>query len=270
MPHSANSLERGEAVRFDNVAVRFGSVEILQSVTAAAPCGSNTAIIGPNGAGKTTLLHALLGEVPYAGSISVGCVNAGRRARLGYVPQKLLFDRGLPLTARDFLALGLQRRPLWLGKRREVSERAEALLADVRAEQIADRRLGVLSGGELQRVMLALALIQDPDVLILDEPASGVDVHGGHLFCELLERLRQKRAFTQIMVSHDLATVTHHATHVIMLNRRVVAEGAPAEVLTPENLSALFGMHMGLADGRALPGGSAVCTCKLCEEGHSA
>jgi zinc transport system ATP-binding protein len=112
-------------------------------------------------------------------------------------------------------------------------------------------------------VLLALALEQDPDLLVLDEPASGVDIQGGQLFCELLERLRGQRGFTQLMVTHDLPTVTHHATHVVMLNHRVVAEGSPTEVLTSENLGAVFGIHMGPVETQALRHVS-TCGCGAC------
>lgn len=252
---------------FDRVTVRLSGVSILEEVTAKAPRGGCTAVVGPNGAGKSTLLLALLGHVPFAGSIRVAASTEGGKPRIGYVPQRLQFDRGLPMTVRDALVMGLQRRPLWLGTNRTSRDRARELLAAVRAESLEGRMLGVLSGGELQRVLLALALEQDPDLLVLDEPASGVDIKGGQLFCELLERLRRERGFTQLMVSHDLATVTHHATHVVMLNRRVVAEGTPQAVLTTANLGAVFGMHMGLADAHALPDGQSACSCPRCKEG---
>mgnify|MGYP000095651379 CR=1 FL=1 len=262
---NATASGAAEAVVFDRVSVRLDGVSILEEVSASAPRGGCTAVIGPNGAGKTTLLLALLGHVPYSGSIRIGCAPGA--ARVGYVPQRLQFDRGLPMTVRDVLVMGLQRRPLWLGSAAAGRARARELLAAVRAESLERRRLGVLSGGELQRVLLALALEQDPDLLVLDEPASGVDVQGGQLFCELLERLRRERGFTQLMVSHDLATVTHHATHVVMLNRRVIAEGPPRVVLTPANLGAVFGLHMGLADARALSDGNSSCSCARCREG---
>ena len=251
----ADTPARDPAVAFEGVGVRLGGFDLLEEVTATVPRGGCTAVVGPNGAGKTTLLLALLGDLPYRGTIRRTAIAGGRPARIGYVPQRLQFDRGLPMTVREFLAMGPQRRPLWLGTRRRVREAGRDLLAAVGGEALETRALGVLSGGELQRVLLALALQQDPDILVLDEPAAGVDVQGGYLLCELLERLRRERGFTQLMVSHDLATVTHHATHVILLNRRVAAEGAPQAVLTEANLAAVFGMHMGLVARNAMPAG---------------
>jgi zinc transport system ATP-binding protein len=241
------------------VSVAIEGVPILQSVAANVPRGGCSAVVGPNGAGKTTLLLALLGQVAYGGEISI----TAPPPRLGYVPQRLPFDRGAPITVMDFMVMGIQRRPLWLGTSRALRRDALDLLAAVHADTLATRRLGALSGGELQRVLLAAALQHQPDLLILDEPAAGIDVRGEHLLCELLERLRRERGFTQLMVSHDLATVNHHATHVILLNREVIAEGPPREVFTPHHLTAAFGLHMGLAVG--LPG-AAPATC--CGGGH--
>ena len=241
-----------DAIRFEDVSVKIGNASILELVSASAPSRGCTAVVGPNGAGKTTLLLALLGQIPFRGSILASPACTRRPFRIGYVPQRLHFDRGLPLTVLDTLAMGLQRMPLWLGTRARHRRRAFELLAAVQAESLSARPLGGLSGGELQRVLLALALQQEPELLVLDEPVAGVDIQGGHLLCELLESLRRERGFTQLMVCHDLATVTHHATHVIMLNRHVIAEGSPREVLTTENLSALFGLHMGLANTHAL------------------
>ncbi|MDE7065540.1 MAG: metal ABC transporter ATP-binding protein [Desulfovibrionaceae bacterium] len=239
------------AVVFAGVSVSRSGLSILENVTAAVPRNSCTVIVGPNGAGKTTLLLALIGEVSCRGDIRVGMGRDGAPLRLGYVPQRLSLDRGMPLTVEEFLVMGLQRRPLWLGVRPELRERSLTLLASVKAEHLARRRLGALSGGELQRVLLALALQQEPELLVLDEPSAGVDFQGEHLFCELLDELRVRRGFTQLMVSHDLGMVVHHATHVICLKRGVVAEGPPAAVLTPETLTALFGLHMGVMAGQA-------------------
>ncbi|MDZ4199526.1 MAG: metal ABC transporter ATP-binding protein [Kiritimatiellia bacterium] len=249
---------------FENVTVAMDGVILLDRVTARIPRGGCTAVIGPNGAGKTTLLLALLGELPFQGDIRISRAEDHRPLRIGYVPQRLPFDRGMPLTLLEFMVMGWQRRPLWFGVRPVYRDRARQLLAAVKMDGLEGRRLGALSGGEMQRALLALALGQDPELLILDEPASGVDFQGEYIFCERLDTLRRERGFTQLMVSHDLATVTHHATHVICLNRKVAAEGPPREVLTAETLTAIFGLHMGLVDSRALPSGKGTCSASCC------
>ena len=237
------------AVIFDHVSVTRNGLNILDGINASVPRGSCTVIIGPNGAGKTTLLLALLGEISFIGRILHG---SGFAPRVGFVPQKIAVDRGMPFTVEEFLCMGSQLRPLWLGISRKSREQAVRLLELVHARHILKRRVGTLSGGELQRVLLALALQQDPELLILDEPSASIDAEGGRLFCELLEDLHKEREFTQLMVTHDLAMVAHHASHVICLNKRVVAEGSPKDVLTAPVLQNLFGMHMGL----------------ICTEGH--
>jgi len=262
-------LDAPSSVVFENVSVTAGGVRILENVSAAVPRGSATAIIGPNGAGKTTLLLSLLGQMPHEGRIRLRAAN-GRPVRLGYVPQRLDFDRGMPITVMEMLAMGLQRTPLWFGVRRRVRDEAAALLAQVKADHLATRRAGALSGGELQRVLLALAIQQQPDVLILDEPSSGVDIGGGSLLCELLDTLRAERGFTQIMVTHDLSMVTAHADHVICLNRRVLGQGPTTTTLTADVLAATFGIHLGLANLHAMPqipGQS--CTCPEHNEQNS-
>jgi zinc transport system ATP-binding protein len=241
------------AVSFENVSVAIGGVRILESVNATVTRGSATAIIGPNGAGKTTLLLATLGQLPFTGRIRILDTPRGP-ARLGYVPQRLDFDRGMPLTVMDLMVMGPQRRPLWTGRSRRHCEAALALLESVKADPLADRRLGALSGGELQRVLLALAIQRDPDILVLDEPSSGVDIAGESLLCELLDTLRGHRGFTQVMVTHDLSLVTAHASDVICLNRRVMGQGPTHTTLTAEVLAATFGIHLGVADLHPLPG----------------
>lgn len=244
-------MEPTNAVVFRDVSVRRSGLTILEHVNATVQQGSCTVIVGPNGAGKTTLILALIGEMCHDGNIDVMTGRSGKPLRLGYVPQRISIDRGMPLTVLEFLVMGLQKRPLWLGIRPSLKAHSLELLSMVKAEHLASRRLGDLSGGEMQRVLLALALQQEPDLLVLDEPSAGVDFQGEHLFCELLDELRAAKGFTQLMVSHDLGMVFHHATHVICLKRHVFAEGTPDEVLTQENLMALFGMHMGLINPHA-------------------
>ena len=129
-------------------------------MNASVPAGSATAVVGPNGAGKTTLLRALLGQIPYTGNIEISPV-AGVVPRIGYVPQRLNFDRGMPLNVEEFLVMGLQRMPLWLGRLKKHVVEAHLLLKQVRGRHLATRNMGDLSGGELQRVLLALALQQN-------------------------------------------------------------------------------------------------------------
>ena len=217
------------AVTFEDVTAVLGDATVLEHVSASAPAGSCTVIVGPNGAGKTTLLLAILGRIAYRGRIAFGAGDSP--PRLGYVPQRFDFDRGLPLTVREFLCLNWQRRPLWLGLAKKHRARAEELLALVETEHLAARRVGALSGGELQRLLLALALGRDPELLLLDEPTSGVDFHAEENVYSLLERLRRARGFTQIMVTHDIPGAARHATHVIGLNRRVIFEGAPEQTI---------------------------------------
>lgn len=237
----------GPAVRFEHVSVRRSGKYILENVCAEAPRGGSTVLVGPNGAGKTTLLLCLIGEIDYTGSIR--CRTPGRpevTPRLGYVPQQLHMDHGLPLRVSEFLALGRQRHPLWLGLRRKERARSRSLLELVRAGHLANRRLGDLSGGELRRVLLAAALAREPDLLVLDEPAAGVDVHGERLLWEVLDAARREQGFTQIMVSHNLPLAAHYATHVICLNKRVLAQGPPRSTLTSSALLQLFGVPIHL------------------------
>ncbi len=240
-------IAMSNTVQCENVSVVLNGVSILKDVSATVPVGGSTAIIGPNGAGKTTLIKAILGDIHYSGSITFSHTEKAK-PRIGYVPQRLHFDRGIPLQVIEFMVMGIQRRPLWLGIKPAAKEVAFELLKSVKAEHLMNRNIGALSGGEMQRVLLALALQQDPELLLLDEPAAGVDPHGELLFCEILETQRSVRNYTQLMVSHDLGTVSNHATHVICLNKSVAAEGAPEQVLTQEVLSTIFGAHMGLVN----------------------
>ena len=218
-------MEPTNAVVFRDVSVRRSGLAILEHVNATVPQGSCTVIVGPNGAGKTTLILALIGEMRHDGDIDVMTGRSGKPLRLGYVPQRISIDRGMPLTVVEFLVMGIQKRPLWLGIR--PSLKAHSLELAFNGQGGTSPPGGSdLSGGEMQRVLLALALQQEPELLVLDEPSAGVDFQGEHLFCELLDELRaRQRDSHALMVSHDLGMVFHHATHVICLKRHVFAEG---------------------------------------------
>ena len=236
--------ERTAAIEVRNLEVELGGVEVLKGVNARFREGEITALIGPNGAGKTTLLLAIMDMVPYRGEV----LFQSRRGRpaIGYVPQQLDFDRGLPVTVMDFLCLSRQRLPVWISHRREVEKKARETLALVEAGHLAGRRLGSLSGGELQRTLLAMALSDDPEIMLLDEPASAVDKTGEEMFMKLVKGLQQERKLALVMVSHDLSMVTKLADQVICLNRQVLNEGKVSDVLTEQTLAACFGADKGL------------------------
>jgi zinc transport system ATP-binding protein len=243
---AAAPLATGFVLRVRNVSVTMGGVQVLTNVTFEPAVGKLNAIIGPNGAGKTTLLRAILGLVPYTGLIELGRRADGRPLRLGYVPQYLDFDHGMPMSVMDFMCSGLQRRPLWLGHQARARRIALQHLERVGAAGWEHRPLGRLSGGELQRVLLAMALTAEPDVLLLDEPVAGVDVAGEQLFCDLLGSLQRERRYTMLLVSHDLSIVTEHAQYIVCLNQTVQCQGNTLETLTAENLRALYRFDVGL------------------------
>jgi zinc transport system ATP-binding protein len=232
------------AAQLRGVTVRFGAQVVLDHIDLTIPCHGVTALVGPNGAGKSTLIAALLGQIPYEGEIAFTRHLRNGRARplFGLAPQKLAFDPDAPVTVLDFLCLADQRAPLWLGKRRLSVEKAMSALQSTRTEHLAQRALGALSGGELKRVLVAAALRNDPDILLLDEPAAGMDAKGDELFCELLDRLSHERDESVLWVSHDLSAVSRHADHVIALRQRVLLQGVPREVLTHEAVTSLYGL----------------------------
>jgi zinc transport system ATP-binding protein len=239
-----------------DLSVRAGGREILSAISADIRCGEVTALIGPNGAGKTTLLLAILGLVPYTGEIRFcRAEEHGKGApRIGYVPQRIDLDRNAPMTVLDFFSLSSQALPVFLGRSRKSRSEAEAALGRGGAAHLLDRSLGKLSGGELQRVLLALALRDNPDILLLDEPVAGVDVSGEELFCDFLDQIHRESRFSLLLVSHDLSVVTRHADRVICLNRSIVCQGATTEVLSSETLSAMYGsgahlFHHGRSEG---------------------
>ena len=258
--HSCNCAKHC-AIRIRDLGVRIGSVTILENVSATVPRGVCTAIVGPNGAGNTTLTRTILGELPHTGRIEFGFRDgtfSETPPRFGYVPQKLNFDRDMPLTVLEYLVSGLELRPVFFGISRKFREKAAAYLEEVECGKLIDRPLGALSGGELQRVLLVQALMQNPEILILDEPAAGIDFKGEQLLCELLEKFRRTLGFTQLMVSHDLSMVAAHAAHVICINRTVFAAGEPDQVLTPKVLHETFGLHVGKVE---MPEHGEVCSC---------
>ena len=228
--------------KIDNLSVKFGSSIILDKVNLHVNCGEVIGVVGPNGAGKTTLLRTILGEIPYQGKIAFQIEgSASKKPKIGYVPQKLQFDLYSPISVTDLVASAISHHPIWVGVNKDLSKKVESVLSLFSAEHLLKRRIGELSGGELQRVLLAIAMTPEPELLLLDEPASGVDVKGLSLFYQIVDDLRKKHDIAVILVTHDLAGVSSYVDRLILLNRSVIAEGEPKEVLLDEKLIKAFG-----------------------------
>ena len=236
-------------VSIRDLTVELGGRRILDGVTAELEHGKITALLGLNGSGKTTLLRTLVKEVPYSGLIEFHCGHDHRRPtpqHVGYVPQRLRIEANLPLTVCDLLGLALLRRPLFLGIGRRTRRHMEAMLARVWLEPaLLDRPVEKISGGELQRVLLTLALEPHPELLLLDEPAAGIDAKHVGQFYELLADLNRRSGVTILLVSHDLSIVTRHAHRVLCLtDGRIQCQGAPQEI--EGALRQTFGADAGL------------------------
>ncbi|MBM4069167.1 MAG: metal ABC transporter ATP-binding protein [Planctomycetes bacterium] len=225
-----------DLVRIRKLSVELGGNRILSGVDAGLARGQITALIGLNGSGKTTLLKALLKEVPFRGTIEFHCGHDHSHPtpqHIGYVPQRLQCDANMPLTVRDLLALALQRRPLFFGIPGAIRRELAGMLSSVGAPHtLLDRPVEKISGGELQRVLLALALHPKPELLLLDEPAAGVDFQDQESFYDFLARINRETGVTILLVSHDLSIVSKHSHHVLCLkDGRIQCQGTPTEIL---------------------------------------
>lgn len=239
--------------RIENLSVSFGERRVLSDINLHFHCGELTAIIGPNGAGKTTLLRAILGEIPRRGALHFVDAEHQRLDApvIGYVPQQLSFDPTSPISVLDLFASVVTSKPIFLGRGKFVKKKALGALAIVDAKHLLHRTLGKLSGGELQRVLLALSLIPLPNLLLLDEPISSVDAAGIEIFYRIVSELREKYDLAIILVSHDLAAAAQVADRMIFLNQKILCEGAPAEVLADERVRRVFGLDLPEAGMRA-------------------
>lgn len=236
--------------KIEDFGVTIGKTEIFKNVNLHIHCGELTALIGPNGAGKSTLLKAVLGEVKHTGKLHYFDAKGAHTGNpvIGYVPQYLNFDLSTPTSVMDLFMSCLTNRPAWLCSSKKLRIRVLESLKRVKAEYLIDRRIGALSGGELQRVLLALALDPVPDLLLLDEPVSGVDQNGLELFYEIVSELRESNDLAIILISHDLSLVARHADRVVLLNKTVVCNGTPEVVFHDEETRKVFGMLVSPVD----------------------
>lgn len=230
-------------IGLENVSVVRGGQTLLHNINMHIHCGQLTVLIGQNGAGKTTLIRALLGEYAHGGTIQHADGHGLHipHLRTGYVPQHLEFDREMPVTVLDFMAAAFSRRPVWTGISKKTRAAVLEALKDVKADDLINHPLGKCSGGELQRVMLALALHPEPDLLVLDEPVSGMDQNGLRLFLDTVRELKKKHHMAILLVSHDLHLVREYADHVVLLDKTVLCQGDPEYVFESPEFETVFG-----------------------------
>ena len=229
-------------LRLNNVSVRIGGDSILKDVTMHVHCGEMVALIGPNGAGKSTILKAILGQREYEGVITFSAPGMRHRKppRIGYVPQSPTFDPGDPVTVADLFSCCMSRRPAFLGIGKAMREKVLECLDRVHGKDLIDKRVGTLSGGELQRVLLALALEPLPNILILDEPLSGVDVEGMETLMDMLDEIRKTYDLSILMTTHDFGMLPRYADQVVLIDHAVLKQGTPEDVLESEDFRKVF------------------------------
>lgn len=216
------------------LSVRFGKVEVFTDLSFQVAKGSSLAVIGPNGAGKTVLFQALIGSVPFEGTI-----RWAPDVRIGYVPQKLDLDRDVPITATDFLRA---RSASTRGAQSGISHMLE--LVGI-SNEVSNHSIGILSGGQFQRLLVAFALLGNPSVLLLDEPTAGVDQTGQKRLNDLVGRLQEEQGLSVLFISHELSVVYQFATNVLCMGHRRAYFGPPRKVLTPDLLNEIYGTALG-------------------------
>ena len=234
-------------LRIQGLSVKIGNESILKDINLHVHCGELVALIGPNGAGKSTLLKAILGQQEFDGIISFAVPGQRNRSpKIGYVPQSPAFDPGDPVTVADLFSCCMSKRPAFLGLSKTMRAKILSCLARVQGEDLIEKRIGTLSGGELQRVLLALALEPLPNILILDEPLSGVDVDGIESLMDMLDEIRKSYDLSILMTTHDFATLPRYADQVALIDQSLSCVGSPVEVLGSDTFRKVFNRKGGI------------------------
>lgn len=248
------AIQEPARLDFEQVTVGYNGHPALEALTFQVPHGARVAVVGPNGAGKSTLFKALVGLLPLRqGRILIhGQPLGAHQDCVAYVPQREDVDWRFPVTALDVVLMGRYRRLGWL-KRPGKADRALALhsLEQMGMADLAGRAIGDLSGGQQQRIFLARALVQEPHILLMDEPFTGVDITTQEATLALLEQLRARQV-TVLVSTHDLTLAAERFDLVLLLNRRTIAYGPPAEVFTPAHIAAAFGPQVLFVEGAAV------------------
>lgn len=234
------------AIEVKNLSLSYGDIKVLESLNFIIPENTFVSIVGPNGAGKTTLMKILLGLIKYdTGEVKIFGKHPDKidPQLIGYVPQIKTMDRNFPALSIELVASGLLRKWPWSVKGIDKENSIKALEM-VKAEHLAFRPITELSGGELQRVCLARSIVRNPKLVVLDEPATGIDAIGEADLYNLLEKFQQNSKATVLMITHDWQVANHHSDFVLLLNRKQVSFGHPEEALSEQNLRTAFG-HIG-------------------------
>ncbi|NIP32461.1 ATP-binding cassette domain-containing protein [Candidatus Saccharibacteria bacterium] len=250
MPKPSKKNLNKPAIEVKNLTVAYNHEMVLNNLSFQIPGGTITAIIGPNGAGKTTLLRAMLNLIPIkAGTITINAIQHDKACahirghhldcpHPTYVPQRFSFDKTFPITVYEFLNLAL--RP------KQPKTKIDNALKEIGMIKHKDKLMGHLSGGQVQRVLIARAILGDPEIIFLDEPAVGIDIGGEMTFYEIIQHLNKKHGTTCVLVSHEIDVVFKYADQVICLNKKMVCQGIPQKVLSAETLKKLYGEEIGL------------------------
>ena len=246
-PAHGGSCGHSCCLRIQGLCVKIGNDAILSNIDLHIHCVELVALIGPNGAGKSTLLKAILGHQDFDGVISFAVPGQrSRTPKIGYVPQSPTFDPGDPVTVADLFTCCMSKRPAFLGVSKAMRRKILTCLERVQGEDLIDKRVGTLSGGELQRVLLALALEPIPNILILDEPLSGVDVDGIESLMDMLDDIRKDYDLSILMTTHNFATLPKYADQVALIDRTLVSVGTPVEVLGSDAFRRVFNRKGGI------------------------
>ena len=210
-------------IKMQDIGVTIGEQNILQHVNLHIHCGTLAAVIGKNGAGKSTLIRAILGDIPHTGTIEFKNRENGhmQKMRIGYVPQSLNIEKKTPISVYDMIASYQSRYPVFWKKSKKLYEKIEEHLTVFKAEELIDKQVCNLSGGELQRVLLSMAVMDEPNLLLLDEPVSGLDPKVTAERYALLQKLNYEDGITVVMISHDLNAALQYASHILHIGDRV-------------------------------------------------
>lgn len=230
-------------IKIKDFGVKIGTTRILHDVNLHIHCGNLTAIIGRNGAGKSTLMKGILGELPHEGMTEFKDRKNNRteKLRIGYVPQNINIEKNTPTSVYDLFASFISNSPVFLFKKNRLYQIIKDQLKVFEADELIDKCVCDLSGGELQRVLLSIATMPVPNLLLLDEPVSGIDHNGMELFYTTIDHLKKNYDLAILLISHDLDYVAKYADHVVLLDGTIIVEGTPEEVYESEEFKKVFG-----------------------------